>query len=174
MGRDRQVERDFFISYAEADRAWGEGVAWVLQEDGHEVLLQPWDFVRGSNWLQGVRAGVSRAERTLAVLSPDYLASEFGTAEWEAAWASDPLGAYRKLLTVRVKACDRPDFLAAVVSVDLFGISEADARATLRTMVSAAITGRVKPAVPPGFPGYKRAMPDEPRFPGALPRVWKV
>jgi hypothetical protein len=174
MGRDRQVERDFFISYTQADRAWAEWMAWVLEEDGHKVLIQAWDFVPGSNWIQGMRAGVSGAERTIAVLSPEYLASEFGTAEWEAAWASDPLGADRKLLTVRVKACDRPDFLAAVVSVDLFGISEADARATLRMMVSSAITGRAKPSGQPGFPGYERAMPEEPWFPGALPRVWKV
>ena len=174
MGRDQQVERDFFISYTQADRSWAEWMAWVLEEDGHKVLIQAWDFVAGSNWIQGMRAGASTAERTIAVLSPDYLASEFGTAEWEAAWASDPLGAKRKLLTVRVKACDRPDFLAAVVSVDLFGISEADARARLRTMVSSAISGRAKPAEPPGFPGYERAMPSAPQFPGALPRIWRV
>lgn len=174
MGRDQQVEGDFFISYTQVDRAWAEWMAWVLEEDGHTVLIQAWDFVPGTNWVQGMRAGVSKAERTIAVLSPDYLASEYGTAEWEAAWAGDPLGAKRKLLTVRVKACDRPDFLAAVVGVDLFGISEADARARLRMMVSSAITGRAKPAEPPGFPGYGRAMPREPHFPGALPRVWKV
>jgi len=108
------------------------------------------------------------------VFSEYYLVSEFGTAEWEAAWRGDPLGADRKLLTVRVKPCERPDFLAAVVSVDLFGISEAEARARLRRMVSAAVTGRAKPTQPPGFPGHERAMPVQPQFPGALPRVWKV
>src|SRR5215831_14688390 len=126
VGRGAHVERDFFISYTQVDRAWAEWMAWLLEEDGHSVLVQAWDFVPGSNWIQGMRAGGSGAARTIAVLSDDYLASEFGTAEWEAAWASDPMGAKRKLLTVRVKACDRPDFLAAVVGVDLFGISEAD------------------------------------------------
>ncbi len=174
MGRGQQVERDFFISYTQADRSWAEWMAWALEEDGHKVLIQAWDFVPGSNWIQGMRAGVSRAGRTIAVLSPDYLESEYGTAEWEAAWAADPLGAQRKLLTVRVKECNRPDFLAAVVSVDLFGISQANARARLRTMVSSAKTGRTKPTEPPDFPGYERAMPREPQFPGALPRVWKV
>ncbi len=174
MGQDRRVDRDFFISYTQADRAWAEWVAWVLEEDGHKVLIQAWDFVPGSNWIQGMRAGVSEAERTIAVLSPDYLASEFGTAEWEAVWRDDPLGAKRRLLMVRVKACDPPDFLAGVVSVNLFGISEADARARLRVMVSSAITGRAKPAEPPGFPGYGRTMSHEPQFPGALPRIWKV
>jgi len=34
--------------------------------------------------------------------------------------------------------------------------------------------GRAKPVVPPGFPGAGRAVPRAARFPGALPRVWKV
>jgi hypothetical protein len=168
------VDRDFFISYTQADRAWAEWIAWLLEEDGHQVLLQAWDFVAGSHWVQGMRAGVSRSERTIAVLSPDYLASEYGTAEWTAAWEADPLGAKRKLLTVRVRECDRPDLLGKVVSTDLFGIAEADARVRLRSMVSSAVTGRAKPAAAPGFPGDERVMPREPRFPAALPRVWKV
>ena len=71
----------------------------------------------------------------------------------------------RKLLVVRVTDCDRPGLLAGVVSVDLFGMTEAEARARLRTMVSAAVTGRAKPEAAPRFPGG-RAMPREPRFPG--------
>ena len=166
MGWDRQVERDFFISFTETDRAWAEWVAWVLEEDGHQVIVPV--------SIQGMLTGVSLAERTIMVLSPDYLASEFGTGEWQAQWAADPLRAQRKLLTVRVKDCDRPGFLATVVSVDLFGISEADARARLRMMVSSAIAGRAQLFEPPGFPGYERAMPREPRFPSAQPPVGKV
>ena len=67
-----------------------------------------------------------------------------------------------------------PGLLAGVVGVDLFGLAEAAAKARLRRMVSAAVAGRAKPDVPPGFPGAGRAMPRAARFPGALPRVWKV
>lgn len=73
---------DFFISYTQADRAWAEWIAWVLEEDGHKILVQAWDFAPGSNWIQGMQAGVTRAARTIAVLSPAYLESEYGTAEW--------------------------------------------------------------------------------------------
>ena len=173
ISEDQPARWDFFVSYTQADRAWAEWVAWILEEDGHKVLVQAWDFVPGSNWIQGMQAGVARAARTIAVLSPAYLDSEYGTAEWEAAWAADPAGRERKLLVARVNECDRPGLLAGVVSVDLFGRTEAEARAGLRTMVSSAISGRAKPAVAPEFPGA-RAMPREPRFPGALPRVWKV
>lgn len=172
MGEGQPAGWDFFVSYTQADRSWAEWIAWILEEDGHKVLVQAWDFVPGSNWIQGMQAGVAGAERTIAVLSPAYLESEYGTAEWEAAWASDPAGLKRKLLVTRVKQCDRPGLLSGVVSVDLFGKPEAEVRARLRRMVSSAISGRAKPDVAPQFPG--RAMPREPRFPGALPRVWKV
>jgi hypothetical protein len=29
-------------------------MAWVLEEDGHTVLIQAWYFVPGSNWIQGI------------------------------------------------------------------------------------------------------------------------
>jgi hypothetical protein len=164
---------DFFVSYTQADRAWAEWIAWVLEEDRHRVLVQAWDFVPGGNWIHGMQAGVAGAGRMIAVLSPDYLTSQYGSAEWEAAWASDPAGEHRRLLVARVAECERPGLLAGVVSVDLFGRPEAETRARLRTMVSSAIAGRAKPKTAPGFPGG-RAMPREPRFPGALPAVWKV
>jgi TIR domain-containing protein len=31
---------DFYISYTQADRAWAEWIAWILEEDGHHVLVQ--------------------------------------------------------------------------------------------------------------------------------------
>lgn len=174
VGVDESQPRgwDFFVSYTQADRAWAEWIAWVLEEDEHKVLIQAWDFVPGSNWIRGMQAGVARAARTIAVLSPAYLESEYGTAEWEAAWSRDPAGRERKLLAARVRECDRPGLLSGVVSIDLFGTTEAEARARLRTMVSSAISGRAKPGATPAFPG--RAMPRVPHFPGALPRVWKV
>jgi tetratricopeptide (TPR) repeat protein len=165
---------DFFVSYTQADRAWAEWIAWLLEEDGHRVLVQAWDFVPGSNWIAGMQAGARDAARTIAVLSPDYLDSVYGSAEWQAAWAADPAGGGRRLLVVRVKDCERPGLLAGVVSVDVFGLGETTARARVRGMVTGALAGRAKPAEPPGFPGAGRAVPREPRFPGALPRVWKV
>jgi hypothetical protein len=173
IGADEPAGCDFFVSYTQADRAWAEWIAWVLEEDGHRVLIQAWDFVSGRNWIHGMQGGVAGAERTIAVLSPDYLQSEFGSAEWEAAWAADPLGKQRKLLVARVRECERPGLLAGIVSIDLFGQPEAKTRARLRRMISGALEERAKPETKPPFPGG-RAMPREPRFPGALPTVWKV
>ncbi len=175
MGTDPAGGWDFFVSYTQLDRAWAEWIAWVLEEDQHRVLVQAWDSVPGTNWIQGMQAGALDAARTIAVLSDAYLQSVYGSAEWQAAWAADPEGSGRKLLTVRVTDCARPGLLAGVTSLDLFGLDEAAARASLREMVMAALSGRRKPAVPPAFPGGSaRAVPEEPEYPGRLPRVWQV
>jgi hypothetical protein len=99
---------DFFVSYTQADRAWAEWIAWQLETDGHQVLIQAWDMVPGTSWTHRMHEGVQHASRTIAVLSAAYLESVFATAEWEAAWRDDPLGEQRKLLVFRVADCDRP------------------------------------------------------------------
>ena len=83
---------DFFLSYTQADKAWAEWIAWDLEEAGYKVRVQTWDFVPGSNWIQSMQAAVRDADRTIAVLSEAYLQSTYGSAEWQAAWASDPAG----------------------------------------------------------------------------------
>jgi tetratricopeptide (TPR) repeat protein len=166
---------DFFVSYTQADRRWAEWIAWVLEEHGrYRVLVQAWDFVPGSNWVQKMQDGTRDATRTVAVLSDAYLASQYGSAEWQAAWAADPGGAGRKLLVVRIDDCRRPGLLAGVVGADVFGIDEPAARGRLLDMVATAIAGRAKPGTAPDFPGTGRAVPEEPHFPGALPRIRKI
>jgi len=165
---------DVFVSYTKVDQRWAEWVAWQLEDAGRRVLVQAWDFVPGSSWVQRMDQGVQRAARTLAVLSQDYLGSVYGTAEWQAAWAGDPLGEDRRLLVVRVADCPRPGLLGQVVGIDVFGMPEQQAKARLLAGLRAAEAGRAKPAAAPGFPGGGRAVPDRPRFPGDLPEVWNV
>ena len=83
-GKLRSARWDFFVSYAQADRAWAEWIAWLLEEDGYRVLVQAWDMVAGSNWISRMNQGVQHAARTVAVLSPDYVSSVYGTAERQA------------------------------------------------------------------------------------------
>src|SRR5215207_1215935 len=157
---------DFFVSYTQADRAWAEWIGWLLEEGGYRVLIQAWDFVAGSNWVNSMHEGAVRAKRTVAVLSGAYLSSVYGAAEWQAAWSQDPDGGKRKLLVFRVEDCARPGLLATVTGVDLFGLNEAQARARVQSAVAQAISGRVKPDDMPLFPGGSRAIHVEARFPG--------
>jgi len=47
--RIRRADGDFFVSYAQEDRAWAEWIAWILEEDGHRILVQAWDFATSSD-----------------------------------------------------------------------------------------------------------------------------
>jgi hypothetical protein len=141
---------EFFVSYTQADRSWAEWISWVIEEDGHRVLVQAWDFGPGSNWVHAMHVGTRDSARTIAVLSPDYLTSAYGAAEWQAAWQASPTGVERKLLVARVRECERPGLLAGIVGVDLFGVDEPTARRRLRRMVA---EGRGKPSSAPPFPG---------------------
>ena len=141
------------MSYTRADKSWAEWIAWALEDDGHRVLIQAWDFVPGSNWTASMQEATVRAKRTLAVLSNAYLESAYGKTEWMAAYQGDPQGVGRQLIPVRVEACARPGILGQIVGIDLFGMDEADARSALLSQLGHAESGRAKPADGPTFPG---------------------
>jgi TIR domain len=41
---------DFFVSYTSVDRAWAEWIAWQLEVEGYQVVVQAWDFGPGRDW----------------------------------------------------------------------------------------------------------------------------
>lgn len=145
---------DFFLSYHQSDRAWAEWIAWQLEASHYRVLVQAWDFVPGTNWVHQMQAGLQDSARLIVVLSPVYLEhSTFGAAEWQSTWASDPTGAGRRVLPLRIAHCERPGLLAGIVGVDLFGVPETTALERLLTAARDASAGRAKPATTPTFPG---------------------
>lgn len=143
---------DFFVSYTQADRDWAEWIAWQLESAGYRVLVQAWDFVPGTHWMARMQEGMQGARRILAVLSGAYLQSVYGNTEWQAAYGQDPDGFARRLIPVRVEDCDRPALLRHIVSLDLFPLSEGEAREFLLARIGEAVSGRAKPAAEPTFP----------------------
>jgi hypothetical protein len=90
-------------------------------------VLQAWDFRPGSDFLHEMQQATSWAGRTIAVLSPAYLGSAFGEAEWRAAFHKDPSGELG--LLVWVQECAPPGLLASRVYIDdLVDTDEATAR----------------------------------------------
>lgn len=168
----RGTKKDFFISFNRADRAWAAWIAWQLEEAGFTTIFQDWDFRPGGNFVLDMHEAAAKAERTAAVLSPDFLDSKFTAPEWAAAFAQDPTGEKGTLLPVRVRECDPEGLLGQVVYVDLVGLNEAAARSAL---LAGARRGRAKPGEEPDFPSdAPRSVERRPHFPGALPPVWNV
>src|SRR5437588_8349616 len=78
--------KHFFISYNKADRAWAEWIAWQLEKEGYLTVIQAWDFRPGSNFVLEMHKAATEAERTIAVLSPNYLNALYTQPEWSAAF----------------------------------------------------------------------------------------
>jgi len=143
---------DFFVSYTQTDHVWAEWIAWQLHDAGYQVLIQAWYTVAGSNWVVQLQEGILRSERTVAVLSEDYLNSAHVQSEWEAAHAADPHGFARKLIPVRVAACSRLGLFSRIVTVDLVGLTSEAARAELLNRISVTVAGHDRPSMEPVFP----------------------
>jgi hypothetical protein len=160
-------KKDFFVSYNGKDKEWAEWVAWQLEEAGYTTVIQAWDFRPGGNFVLDMQRAAEEAERTIAVLSQNYLDAMYTQPEWAAAFAQDPMGAKKTLLPVRVQECNLKGMLSQIVYIDLVGKPEAEARELL---LAGLKTGRAKPIAAPGFPSSGgRAAPHtqtpKPTFP---------
>jgi tetratricopeptide (TPR) repeat protein len=170
-------KKDFFISYNKADRVWAEWIAWQLEAAGHTTILQAWDFRPSENFVLNMQKATEDSERTIAVLSPDYLKSLYTQPEWAAAFRLDPTSKNHKLLPVRVRRCKPGGLLGSIVYIDLVGRDRETARKLLLEGVNPE---RARPDQEPPFPG--KATPKgpakkepEPPFPGlAAPAPWNV
>lgn len=169
------MPNDFFISYNKANRAWAEWIAWVVESEGYSSIIQEWDFKAGGNFVVEMDKAMKQSERTIAVLSQDYVDAAYTTPEWAHKFAQDPQGLGRKLVPVRVAPCDVEGLLGQVIYIDLVGLDEEMARKRLLSQLS---PGRTKPATAPTFPGGTAATgKDHAAFPVAAhpvpsPRLW--
>jgi tetratricopeptide (TPR) repeat protein len=163
-------QRDFFISYTGADQAWAEWIADTLEQDGHTILLQAWDFRPGSDFVEQMHQAIQQTKRTIAVLSGRYLASIFASAEWHATFAKDPTGQAGLLVPVRIQDCEPPGLLRTRVYIDLVGLEEQVAAERLRAALGPS---RARPAGRLPFPGGP-AKPAAASFPGHRPSVFGV
>jgi hypothetical protein len=123
---DIKTKKDSFISYNKADRDWAEWIPLELEEAGYSTVLQAWDFRPGSNFVLEMDKAANEAERTIAVLSPDYLNAKFTQPEWAAAFAQHPTGEKRILVPVRVRKFDVKGLLPQITYVDLVELNESE------------------------------------------------
>jgi len=168
-----------FISYTGTDVQWAEWIGWQLEENGHSVIIQAWDFRPGSNFILEMQEAAQEADRTIAVLSPDYLKSVFTHPEWAAAFAQDPKGESGKLVLVRVRECEPKGLLRSIIYIDLVGLVEDKAKNVLITGLNRE---RAKPGKEPEFPGTKdfslfsnqRSFLKKPTFPSDNISLYKL
>lgn len=165
-------KKDFFISYTGTDQHWAEWIAWQLEDAGYTTILQAWDFHPGSNFVQDMQKALVNSQRMITVLSPRYLASAYAQAEWSAVFAKDPTGENGLLIPIRIEKCELQGLHKAIIYIDLVRKDHDEAKSFLLKQIEQVINReRKKKYEEPPYPGNYRP---EPRFPGALPKVWNL
>ncbi len=129
---------DFFISYTKTDQEWAKWIAWELKKQGYTFIIQAYDFHPGGNFIQQMRTAIKNSKQTIAVLSSEYLKSQYATAELNEAIARDPLGKKGKLIPIRVGPCSPKDLMRDKVYIDLVNKSQQDARRDLIAGIKAS------------------------------------
>lgn len=142
--------KDFFISYTSSDEQWAEWVEGALKEAGFTTVCMLRDFPPGSNFIVKMHRASSECRRTVLILSPAYLESDYTLIEWAAAAVEDPTGRRGKLLPVRVEECKPTGLMGPMVYCDLVGLEENEARERL---LGGARAGGTVDETPPAFPG---------------------
>ncbi len=166
--QDAHEQRDFFISYNNADKAWAEWIAWELEEANFTTIIPSWDFRPGANLIQEINTAIQEAQRTILVLSPDYLEAHNTQATWTAAFNRNPNG----ILPVQVRECKVEGLLGPIIPADLVECTEAVARRKLLAAVRGDDRRHVKPLIRPVFPGSEKiqhTVTKPPTFPGQFP-----
>lgn len=145
-----------FVSYNKNDRPWAEWIAWQLEEAGLKTIIQDWDF-RG-NWILEMNEAM-KSDRTVIVLSKNYVEAEYTQSEWANAFAKDPRGIHDTLIPVKVGSVEPPPILSQIIYVDLVGLNEGSARERLLTRI---FGNRGRPQEPPRFPSSGLVQPPFP------------
>ena len=141
-------KRDFFISYTKNDEQQAKWIAGCLEANGYTTFIQAWDFKPGQNFVVQMQEAIRHSEKTIAVLSNDYINSAFCSAEWAAIFTQDPIGTNSFLIPVRIAAVNPPGLLAAIIYIDLVGLDEQEAEKALLDGIDSNSSIRNQPDFP--------------------------
>lgn len=136
--RKTLAEADFFISRAGADKALACWVAALLGRQGATSILQDNDFGPG-DFAARIHEALSSNPKIIALLSPDYLVSDWCKKEAFAALSGDPLNKAERLAVIRVRPAPAVGLFANLnITSILPELRQGDATALARKILKAA------------------------------------
>lgn len=92
---------DIFLSYSHKDADWVRNILLKeLEERGFKVAIDFRDIKGGKFTIDAIEEFVEKSKHVIAVFSPDYVQSEWGTLENVLARTLDPAQRNRKLIPV--------------------------------------------------------------------------
>jgi hypothetical protein len=111
-------EVDLFISRAGADMKFAIWLAQLIRAQNKTTRLQDEDFGHESFMAQ-MHDALAGGARVIALLTPDYLKSEYCIKEMNGAFAGDPNNRSRRLVPLRLRPCAPSGMLGDISYCDL-------------------------------------------------------
>jgi len=137
---------DVFISYSHEDSAWVRDTLMpCLEGEGLRVCIDFRDFEVGAPSLVNMENAVERSRKTLLVLTPNWVSSEWTEFEALLIQTRDPAGRGRRILPLMVQPCELPPRLEVFTYLDLTDPAQFDFQ--MRRLV-AAIRSAPQPPAP--------------------------
>jgi hypothetical protein len=117
---------DAFISYSHHDGRWVQAeLLSRLEAAGLHVCIDFRDFQPGAPTLTEIERAIRSSQRTLLVLSPAYLASQWGEFEALLLQTLDPPNQQRRLIPLLKEPCELPLRIRFLTYLDLSDPSRA-------------------------------------------------
>ena len=117
-----ELQYDVFISYAHEDAHWvGGQLKPRLEGAGLKVCIDVEDFEGGRSIIANFQRAVRLSRKTLLVITPDWIVSEWCCREMLEAIKLDPAAKDGRILPILLKPCKPPkelDFLSFLTSVE--------------------------------------------------------
>jgi SIR2-like domain/TIR domain len=118
---------DAFISYSSKDSAWVRGTLLPgLERAGLRVCIDYRDFAIGVPILENIEQAIDQSSKTLLVLTPNWVASEWTAFESLLLQTNTPAGWGQRILPLRVQPCELPRRLKIFTYLDLTDPAELD------------------------------------------------
>ncbi|MBN1979335.1 MAG: TIR domain-containing protein [Anaerolineae bacterium] len=117
-----QPKYDAFISYSHRDKEWVRD--WLLprlEKEGLSVCADFRDFEPGAPSVTEMERAVQQSRKTLLVLTPNYLASEWAEFESILAATLDPAARERRVIPLLLEQCELPLRIRSLTYLDFAG-----------------------------------------------------
>jgi TolB-like protein/Tfp pilus assembly protein PilF len=119
MPHQLEFEYDVFISYSSHDKEWVRGeLLKRIEKVGLRVFIDFRDFKGGAPGIKEMERGVSTCRKTLLVLTPNYIKSEWCEIENIMLHTLDPANRNLRLIPLLKTQCEKPLRIGALTHVD--------------------------------------------------------
>jgi tetratricopeptide (TPR) repeat protein len=114
-----KFDYDVFISYSSHDKAWVRGELLTrIEQAGLKAFIDYRDFTRGAPSIKEMERGVVECRKTLLILTPDYVESEWCDLEAIMVQTLTPANRKLRIIPLLKKECEKPLHVGALTHVD--------------------------------------------------------